>query len=172
MNGVRKSWIAAGVLFLAGGVPTVHAQGVGFIPQIGSIPDGATLNVTPAVSADRRYVRLTVNPQFIGAVSFDTFSVPGGVGGGGPGGGGGFGGGGGGGGGLGVGGGGGGGLGGGFRSFGNGQTGAYDPLTMNMAPAANPDVPTDEMAPAPRRTAATSKAKAKAKPKAKAAPKR
>ena len=40
---------------------------VAFQPGIGFVPDGATLNVTPVVSADRRYVRLSVNPYFISA---------------------------------------------------------------------------------------------------------
>lgn len=66
--------------------PIVGAGSVAFFPQIGNIPDGVTLNVTPVVSADRRYVRMTLSPQFITFVQFDTFSVPAAVGGGGLGG--------------------------------------------------------------------------------------
>jgi hypothetical protein len=100
---------------------SADAQAVAFAPTVSAFPNGVTLNVTPVVSADRRYVRMTVNPLFTGLLGFDTIAVPAAVSGGGIGvGGGGLGGGLGG---LGLGGGlgggaagGGGGLGGGFRS--------------------------------------------------------
>lgn len=50
---------------------------------IGVIPDGVYLDATPAVSADRRYVRLTVNPMFSTVNGFQTFPVPAAVSGGG-----------------------------------------------------------------------------------------
>jgi hypothetical protein len=60
-----------------------RGQAVGFAPQIGYAPDGAVLSVTPVASADRRYVRMTLSPQFYGFQGFDTVSVPAAVGGGG-----------------------------------------------------------------------------------------
>src|SRR3954449_12997634 len=83
----RCSVVGAAVLLIA---HAVYAQGVAFQPVVGSLPNGPSLGVTPSVSIDRRYVRLGVNPQFIGVEGFNTFLVPGAVGGGpgGPGGGG------------------------------------------------------------------------------------
>ncbi len=63
--------------------PDARAQGIGFGQTIGTIPDGAMLNVTPVASADRRYVRMTLNPQFVGVQGFTTWTVPAAVGGGG-----------------------------------------------------------------------------------------
>ena len=146
---------------------SARAQGaVAFQPVIGTIPEGAILNVTPVVSADRRYVRMSLSPLFIGPVQFDTFSVPaavtggGGLGGGGLGGLGGFGGGGGGlGGGLG-----GGGGGAGFRNMGPGGralSGFQDPNPLASF-AMMGQVEPQRAAPAPRatkgrRTTATAK---------------
>lgn len=65
----------------------------GFGPQIGFVPVGVTLNATPVVSHDRRYVRLALSPNFIDTLSFQNFTVNGAVGGGGGGFGGGLGGG-------------------------------------------------------------------------------
>jgi hypothetical protein len=76
---------------LAGFQAPVHAQ-IAYIPDIGAVPTGATMTVTPAVSADRRYVRLGVNAFFNDLNFFSTFSFPGGAVGGGNFGGGGFGG--------------------------------------------------------------------------------
>ncbi len=95
----------------------ISAKGqIAFAPVVNSFPNGVTLNVTPVVSHDRRYVRMSLNPIFNSLQGFDAYSVPfavSGQGGGGAGGGGGLGG-------LGGGGlggvGGGGGAGGGFRS--------------------------------------------------------
>lgn len=72
---------------------------VGFGPGIGVVPEGITMQAFAVVTADRRYVRLSVRPFFVGPVEF--FSIPvfgavsggGGFGGGSAGGGGGFGGG-------------------------------------------------------------------------------
>ena len=50
-------------------------------------PNGVTLQVTPVVSADRRYVRMTLSPNFNALEGFDTIQVPAAVGGGGLGGG-------------------------------------------------------------------------------------
>ena len=62
--------------------PALLAQGVAFQPVVGSLPSGPILNTTPAVSIDRRYVRLGINAQFIDNAAFSTFVVPGAVSGG------------------------------------------------------------------------------------------
>jgi hypothetical protein len=61
--------------------PQASAQ-VAFVPNVSSFPSGVTLGVTPVVSFDRRYVRMTVNPQFTAIEGFDTIAVPGAVSGG------------------------------------------------------------------------------------------
>ncbi|WZO96388.1 hypothetical protein EP7_003380 [Isosphaeraceae bacterium EP7] len=54
-----------------------RAQGVvAFQPEIDALPSGVSLPVTPVVSADRRYVRLGMNPQFTDFGGFQTFPVP------------------------------------------------------------------------------------------------
>ena len=60
-----------------------RAQAVGFMPGVSSFPNGVTLPVTPVVSDDRRYVRLTLAPQFNALEGFDNYSVPAAVSGGG-----------------------------------------------------------------------------------------
>ena len=76
----------AAVSFAALLTPSAKAQAVAFQPIVSSFPEGAVLSVVPVVSADRRYVRLTVNPQFTALNGFDTLLVPAAVSGG-PGGG-------------------------------------------------------------------------------------
>ena len=57
--------------------PVVRGQGaIAYTPQVGFIPNGSTLSVTPAVSADRRYVRLSVNPFFNTLNGFTTYTAP------------------------------------------------------------------------------------------------
>ncbi|WP_422928679.1 hypothetical protein [Singulisphaera sp. PoT] len=81
MDRIGTLGVAIGLLSL---VPaTSKAQAVAFMPGIGSFPNGAMMSATPVVSADRRYVRLTVNPQFTVLQGFDSYSVPGAVTGGG-----------------------------------------------------------------------------------------
>jgi type II secretory pathway component GspD/PulD (secretin)/tetratricopeptide (TPR) repeat protein len=67
-------------------VPVVGAGAVAFSPSIGQFQDGVQLFVTPVVSADRRYVRMTMSPIFQTLIQFDTFTIPAAVGGGGLGG--------------------------------------------------------------------------------------
>lgn len=100
-------------------IPTVGFFSAGFQPIIQFFPDGVQLTVSAVISADRRFVRLTLSPFFTNIVDVFAFSFAGG-GIGGQLGGGGFGGGGFGGGGFGGGGFGGGGFGGGFPGFGIG----------------------------------------------------
>ncbi|WP_235905387.1 type II and III secretion system protein [Tautonia marina] len=75
--------------FLVTGLtPVVNAGAVAFQPQISPIQDGVTLQVTPVVTADRRYVRLTLSPFFQVLSDVQTFTFgAGAVGGGGLGGG-------------------------------------------------------------------------------------
>ena len=62
-------------------VPTVGTGAVGFTPIPGLIQDGIQLNVSAVVSADRRYVRLTLSPFFQNLVDLFTFSFASGLGG-------------------------------------------------------------------------------------------
>ena len=50
--------------FVTSLVPTVGFAAVGYTPIITIIPEGITLQATPVVSADRRFVRLTLVPNF------------------------------------------------------------------------------------------------------------
>lgn len=57
---------------------------LGFSPVPAAIPDGVSLNTTAVVSADRRYVRTSVNAGFQTVTGFTTLNIPvGAVGGGG-----------------------------------------------------------------------------------------
>ncbi len=174
MKGLR---ICLGMAAIATGLllPTAsRAQSsVGYAPVIGQIPDGVTFSVVPVVSADRRYVRMALSPQFIAVTEFDNFTVPAVVRGG-------FGGGGGGGGGGGLGGGfgggfGGGGLGGGGGAggigaggFANVGLGGFGPQPGRMGFADDATIlalqgqatPPPQAAPAPRAKKGASKAKA------------
>ncbi|MFO0887659.1 MAG: hypothetical protein U0790_00785, partial [Isosphaeraceae bacterium] len=68
-------------------IPVVNFGAVAFTPIPAQIFDGVQLTVMPVVSADRRYVRLTMAPFFSTIDGFDNFPVPAAVGGGGIGGG-------------------------------------------------------------------------------------
>jgi type II secretory pathway component GspD/PulD (secretin) len=87
---------------VVGQIPNVAPGAVGFQPIVQPFPDGVNLSVNGVVSADRRYVRLSIIPFFSQIIDIQTFTnvnaggAAGGQGGGGfGGGGGGFGGGGG-----------------------------------------------------------------------------
>lgn len=66
--------------------PIVGFGAVAFTPGVGQINNGVALQVTPVVSADRRYVRMTLSPFFTAVNGFFTVNVPAAVGGGGVGG--------------------------------------------------------------------------------------
>ena len=68
-------------------IPIVGPGSVAFVPTPSPLPNGVTLNVTPVVSADRRYVRMTPEPVFNTIEGFTTIQVPAAVGGSGLGGG-------------------------------------------------------------------------------------
>ncbi|MCA8991891.1 MAG: hypothetical protein KDA88_07925 [Planctomycetaceae bacterium] len=118
--------------------PVASTFNIGFQPQISVLNDGTSLTVRAVVSADRRYVRLMLLPNFTNITDVFTFSFISGGGGGGGGfggqGGGGFGGQGGGGGfgGGGFGGGGGGGFGGGGQQGGQRGGGASGSVTVQQ----------------------------------------
>lgn len=62
-------------------IPIVGLGAVAFQPVIGTIPNGVTLFVTPVVSADRRYVRMSLSPVFISFQGFENFPTAAAVGG-------------------------------------------------------------------------------------------
>jgi hypothetical protein len=85
MTGIRTGLIVSGLL---AALPSVAgAQAVAFVPTVQTFPNGVTMSTTPVVSADRRYVRLGVSPQFTVLEGIDPFLVPAAVSGGGGGGG-------------------------------------------------------------------------------------
>lgn len=61
-------------------IPTVGFFSTGFQPVIQFIPDGVSLFVSAVISADRRFVRLTVTPFFTNITDVFTFSFVGGAG--------------------------------------------------------------------------------------------
>ena len=65
--------------YIASLTPIVGPGAVAYSPTIGLIPSGVTLTVTPVVSADRRYVRLTLTPFFNALNNLQTFTFPGGA---------------------------------------------------------------------------------------------
>jgi hypothetical protein len=91
MTGLKRQAIvlAVGVIAVLGQglAPRAYGQAIAFIPVPGFVPNGSTMTVTPAVSPDRRYVRLTVTPFFNTVNGFQNFTTQlGAVGGGGAGG--------------------------------------------------------------------------------------
>ena len=72
---MRGRWMVLAALGIWPSVGRGQAA-VAFRPVIGQVPDGVMLDVTPVVSADRRYVRMTLYPQFNAFERFDSFSIP------------------------------------------------------------------------------------------------
>jgi hypothetical protein len=60
--------------FVTSVIPVVSAFAVGFQPVVQQIPDGIFMTVQAVVSADRRYVRLAVSPNFTNVTDVFTFS--------------------------------------------------------------------------------------------------
>jgi len=59
--------------------PIVGFSSVAFTPQIGQLNDGVQLAVTPVVSSDRRYVRLSLAPSFNTVNGLQTLTFPAGA---------------------------------------------------------------------------------------------
>jgi type II secretory pathway component GspD/PulD (secretin) len=55
-------------------IPTVGFGSVGFQPVIRTLPEGISLTVLAVISADRRYVRLSLSPLFSTITDVQTFS--------------------------------------------------------------------------------------------------
>ncbi|MBI3866401.1 MAG: hypothetical protein HY290_31360, partial [Planctomycetia bacterium] len=66
--------------FVTSLIPTVGFGSVGFTPQITVLPEGVSMTVTAVISADRRYVRLTVIPSFTAITDVQQFSFVSGAG--------------------------------------------------------------------------------------------
>ncbi len=66
--------------FVTSLTPTVGFGAVGFTPQITVLPEGVSMTVQAVISADRRYVRLTVIPQFTAITDVQEFSFVSGAG--------------------------------------------------------------------------------------------
>lgn len=82
MPPMKSFWVLPGLVAVwvqCLGTATFGQAAVAFTPTIGSAPSGQTMTVTPAVSADRRYVRLSVNPFFNTVNGFSSFTTPLGV---------------------------------------------------------------------------------------------
>jgi hypothetical protein len=62
---------------------SASGQAVGFQPIPAPLPSGTILDVVPSVSADRRYVRMSLGVSFNNIIGFTNISVPAAVGGGG-----------------------------------------------------------------------------------------
>ncbi|WP_197439612.1 hypothetical protein [Calycomorphotria hydatis] len=66
--------------FVTSLIPTVGFFSVGFTPQITVLSEGVTLTVQAVISADRRFVRLTIVPAFTNITDVFTFSFVSGAG--------------------------------------------------------------------------------------------
>lgn len=79
-NAVRDDAGQGGVRQTSFGVPTgAFTAGVGFQPVIGLIGEGVSLTANAVVSADRRFVRISVAPFFNTLREIQTFSFQGGT---------------------------------------------------------------------------------------------
>ena len=62
--------------WLAMSLGQARAQAVAYQPNVGTIPDGIGMTVVPVVSADRRYVRVSVDATFQTVNGFQNLGVP------------------------------------------------------------------------------------------------
>ena len=77
--------------FVASLTPVVGIGSVAYSPNVQTIDEGIEMQVTAVISADRRFVRLTVIPTFTNVIDIFSYTFAGGAGAAGQGGGGGFG---------------------------------------------------------------------------------
>jgi len=85
MSGIKRIVILVGLTAGFGPVldSCARAQAVAFQPEVSPLFSGALVTVTPVVSADRRYVRLSLDTSFTHVNGFTTYLVPAAVSGGG-----------------------------------------------------------------------------------------
>ena len=77
MPPIKNVWVVLGLVTVCVQCPGADTFGqVAFTPTIGLAPTGQTMTVTPVVTPDRRYVRLSVNPFFNVINGFSTFTTP------------------------------------------------------------------------------------------------
>jgi hypothetical protein len=80
MSGIERTRIVVLLGLVAGFGPVFHStargQAVGFEPVVSPLFSGAWVGVTPVVSADRRYVRLSLDTSFNQVNGFTPYSVP------------------------------------------------------------------------------------------------
>lgn len=80
MTAISRMWKAAAIGLVVGSGAwfndSARGQVVAFQPQVGAILNGAAMQVTPAVSADRRYVRVSVDAYFNTVNGFTTYTAP------------------------------------------------------------------------------------------------
>jgi hypothetical protein len=87
MSGIKRMQIVVLLGLVAGFGPVFNSsargQAIAFQPQVSPLFSGAWIGVTPVVSADRRYVRLSLDTSFNQVNGFTPYLVPAAVGGGG-----------------------------------------------------------------------------------------
>jgi hypothetical protein len=80
MTMIARNWRASaalGLLVASGSWFGTEARAqIAYTPIVSSILNGAALTAQPVVSADRRYVRLTLTPYFNTVNGFTTYSAP------------------------------------------------------------------------------------------------
>jgi type II secretory pathway component GspD/PulD (secretin) len=67
--------VATQQAYVADLTPVVAENAIAFNPVIGFVASGSVLDVEATVSADRRYVRLTVRPQVMAVNSFGRYAI-------------------------------------------------------------------------------------------------
>jgi hypothetical protein len=87
MSGIKRMRIVVLLGLVAGFGPVFNSsargQAIAFQPVVSPLFSGAWIGVTPVVSADRRYVRLSLDTSFNQVNGFTPYLVPAAVGGGG-----------------------------------------------------------------------------------------
>jgi type II secretory pathway component GspD/PulD (secretin) len=73
-NGAAASIISGTLQYYVSSLtPIIGPGSVAYTPNVSAINSGVMLNVTPVVSADRRYVRMTLTPIFNSVNGFTTY---------------------------------------------------------------------------------------------------
>jgi len=76
MVAIQRVGVVFGLITLAGSgfCSPARGQAIAFVPIVAPAFTGSTMTVTPVVSPDRRYVRLSVNPSFNVVNGFQSFT--------------------------------------------------------------------------------------------------